>query len=323
MHTCHWRGAQLCFRHKWRKLVTGSLLLHCIDGYSCLRYWIEIFSAVFQVLDWSFLVLHFDGNVCNWIPKVIWPRMDWFGLILFFFCWKKASFVDFISVWTEVCKKCSIVILFWPHQIFSMFSLRGSLVCSSKMLVLFGHRILQYRLMSFSNALQLYLLCMCVFPSSFAARYTRFLTRWHYLRTLVTLQFAGKRPQMQFTCVTCSLPVKRGNYTCYYAASTSRRIHAIALNKARKLQVTSPAWCRLTYLQFAGEFTRGVIAVCLQLQIILVRIAGFSACYCAGILSCVYSYFCLRLAGIFTCDSSVFACKLHVFLPAEAGNFAC
>ena len=61
---------------------------------------------------------------------------------------------------------------------------------------------------------------------------------------------------------------------------------------------------------------------CLQLQVILRGIAGFFACDCAGISSCVRSYFCLRLAGIFTCDSSVFACKLHVFLPAEAGNFA-
>ena len=38
----------------------------------------SFFSAVIQVLDGSFLVLHFDGNVCNWIPKVIWPPMDWF-----------------------------------------------------------------------------------------------------------------------------------------------------------------------------------------------------------------------------------------------------
>ena len=38
----------------------------------------SFFSAVFQVLDWSFLVLQFYGNVCNWIPKKIWPRMDWF-----------------------------------------------------------------------------------------------------------------------------------------------------------------------------------------------------------------------------------------------------
>ena len=128
---------------------------------------------------------------------------------------------------------------------------------------------------------------------------------------------------MQLTCVTCSLPVKTGNYTCFYAASTLRRIHALALDKARKLQVTSPARCRLTYLQFAGEFTRGFIADCLLLQVILRGIAGFFACDCAGIFSCVCSYFCLSLAFIFTCDSSVFACMLHVFLPSEAGNFTC
>ena len=123
-----------------------------------------------------------------------------------------------------------------------------------------------------------------------------------------------KRSLAQFTCVTSSLPVNTGKFTCFEAASTSRRIHAIAVNKARKLQVTSPAWCRLTAV---------VMADCLQLQVILRGIAGFFACDCPGIFSCVCSYFCLRLAGIFTCDSSVFACKLHVFLPAEAGNFAC
>ena len=116
----------------WRKLVTASLLLHCISGYSCLRYRNEFFSAVFQVLDWSLLVLHFDGRVCNWIPKVIWPRKDW----LWGFLLKMAYFVDFVSVWTEICRNCSIVILFWRHQFFSMFRLRGILVCSLKMLVL-------------------------------------------------------------------------------------------------------------------------------------------------------------------------------------------
>ena len=34
------------------------------------------------------------------------------GLILGFFCRKMASFVDFISVWTEICRSCSIVVLF-------------------------------------------------------------------------------------------------------------------------------------------------------------------------------------------------------------------
>ena len=43
----------------------------------------SFFSAVFHVLDWSCLVLHFDGNVCNWIPKAIWPLMGWFwGFLL-------------------------------------------------------------------------------------------------------------------------------------------------------------------------------------------------------------------------------------------------
>ena len=132
-----------------------------------------------------------------------------------------------------------------------------------------------------------------------------------------------KRPHMQFTCVTCSLPVKTGKYTCFYAASTSRRIHAIAVNKACKFQVTSPAWCRFTYLQLAGDFTHGVIADCRQLQVILCGIAGFLPAIVLVFFPAFAVLFCLRLASIFTCDFSVFACKLHVVLPAEAGNFAC
>ena len=107
-----------------------------------------------------------------------------------------------------------------------------------------------------------------------------------------------KRTHMQFTCVTCSLLVKTGNFTCSYAASTSRRIHAIALNKACKLRVTLPGGCRLTYFQFAADFACGVIADCPQIQLILCAIAGIFACNCVG---------------IFACDSSIFACKLDVF----------
>ena len=199
MDTCHWPGAQIWFRHKWRKLVTASLLLDGIVGYSCFRYWNEFFSAVFQVF-----------------------RQD--------------------------CITCDA----------------GNFTCSSQV----------------------------------------------------------KRSLAQFTCVTCSLPIITGKFTCFEAASTSRRIHAIAVNKARKLHVNSLAWCRLTYLQFAGEFTRVVMADCLQLQVILRGIAGFFACDCAGIVSCVCSYFCLRLAGIFTCDSSVFACRSRQFCMLVAGKFA-
>ena len=43
MHTCLWPGARIWFRHKWKKLVTASLLLHCIVGYSYRRYWKCVF----------------------------------------------------------------------------------------------------------------------------------------------------------------------------------------------------------------------------------------------------------------------------------------
>ena len=107
MHLCHWPGAQIWFRHKWRKLVTASLLLHCIHGYSCLRYWNVFFSAVFQVLDWSFFVLHFTKTFAIGFQN--WFDIEWlhFGV----FCWKMESFVDFISVWTKICKNCSIFFL--------------------------------------------------------------------------------------------------------------------------------------------------------------------------------------------------------------------
>ena len=111
-----------------------------------------------------------------------------------------------------------------------------------------------------------------------------------------------KKPRTQFTYVACSLPVKT-----FYAASTSRRIHAIVRNNARKLPVTSPTWCKLTYLQFAGEITRGVIADCLQLQVLLCTIAGFLTCVGAGVFACVCSCFCLLL---------------QLFLPACGRHFS-
>ena len=67
------------------------------------------FSAVFHVLDWSFLVLHFDGNVCNWIPKVVWPTLGYFWS---FFGRLVPRFVDLMSAWTEIYKNCSIVVTF-------------------------------------------------------------------------------------------------------------------------------------------------------------------------------------------------------------------
>ena len=135
MHTCHWPGAQIRFRHKWRKLVTASLLLHCIDWYSCLRYWNEFFLCCVSGFRLKFSRVAVLRKRLQLDSK---KDLTTNGLILRFFSQKMASFVTFISGWTEICKNCSIVIRFWRNQIFSMFFLRGILVCCLKMLVLFA-----------------------------------------------------------------------------------------------------------------------------------------------------------------------------------------
>ena len=107
MHTCLWPGAQILFRHKWKNLATASLLLHCIDGYSCLWYWKEIFSSMFQVLDWSFLALQCHGNVCNWNPKPNCPRLR----IFWSFLLEYASFRRL-----HICIDCNL------HELISCYS---------------------------------------------------------------------------------------------------------------------------------------------------------------------------------------------------------
>ena len=47
------------------------------------------------------------------------------------------------------------IMCFLRHQIFSIFSSSGILVCSLNVPLLFEHRIFQYRLVSFGNSMQL------------------------------------------------------------------------------------------------------------------------------------------------------------------------
>ena len=61
-----------------------------------------------------------------------------------------------------------------------------------------------------------------------------------------------KRSLTQFTCVTCSLPVITGIFTCFEAASTSRRTHAHCLRAHANL----PEYHRY----FTGSFTCGTHA---------------------------------------------------------------
>ena len=110
-----------------------------------------------------------------------------------------------------------------------------------------------------------------------------FRSLWLFFDMVVLLLKAGiftrgathvKRPPTQFTVVTCSLHAKTGKFTCLYVASISYRIHATAPVEVRNLRVTSHAGRKLTYLHFACEFTRDVIACKITCKIPLIRLCS-------------------------------------------------
>ena len=74
------------------------------------------------------------------------------GFILDCICWNMPRFVVALSAWTKICKICSFVFLFSRLEVFSMYSLRGILVCSWNVPLLFSHRIFYYQSMSCFNA---------------------------------------------------------------------------------------------------------------------------------------------------------------------------
>ena len=76
-----------------------------------------------------------------------------------------------------------------------------------------------------------------------------------------------KRPHTQFTCVTCSLPVKTDKNTCFYSSSTSCRVHpnttgilpvilhAELMQICPRLACKIACFCWQKYIQFAGKNT--------------------------------------------------------------------
>ena len=106
-----------------------------------LFYFLVLIDIVVSVIGMSFLQLCFRFQIevfsyCTLTETFAIGFQKWFDhecIDFGVFCWELASLVDFISVWTEICKRCSIVFLFWRHQFFSMFRLSVILVCSLKM----------------------------------------------------------------------------------------------------------------------------------------------------------------------------------------------
>ena len=107
---------------------------------------------MFQVLDWKIFVLHCDGNVCNWIPKVIWPWMYWSRGFLF-----ENGILRWLHIFTDrnLQQLLNCYSFCW-HRFFSIFSLGGILVCCLKTILIFSHRILSDQLKSLRNANQFF-----------------------------------------------------------------------------------------------------------------------------------------------------------------------
>ena len=83
-----------------------------------------------------------------------------------------------------------------------------------------------------------------------------------------------KRSHTQFSCVNCSLPVKTGKFTCVYAASNSRRLHANCLQPhanlpEHNLYYTGNFICE-THTKLPATSTRK----CLRLQAKILAICG-------------------------------------------------
>ena len=89
MQTCHWPVAQIWFRHKWGKLVTASLLLGCIDWYSCLRYWNEFFQLWFRFYIEVFSYCTLTETFAIGFQK--WFEHEWIDFAFFVCKWLLSS----------------------------------------------------------------------------------------------------------------------------------------------------------------------------------------------------------------------------------------
>ena len=64
-----------------------------------------------------------------------------YGKTLHFFGWYLLRFVNIITAWTEICKKCSSAIFFDNTVFFAIVRLRGILQSSLNMHKLFGQEL--------------------------------------------------------------------------------------------------------------------------------------------------------------------------------------
>ena len=124
------------FRHKFRKPATVSFLFYF---YFLMGIVASVTARSFCFYGWGLGLKYFrlaaPRKPLQLETRTKLTRTEFFGA----FRWNRPCFVDLICAWTEICMKCSVVILSSGYHSFSIFCLRGVLVCSSKLLVFFSH----------------------------------------------------------------------------------------------------------------------------------------------------------------------------------------
>ena len=117
-----------------QRLFQFFVLIGVVSWDIGMSFFLFCFKFLIEVLSFCTFTQTFAIGFQNWFDH------KWIDFEVF--QWNMAFFVDFSSVWTDICKKCSNLFPFWRHQIFSIVSLRGILACSLRMVVLFSLWIL-------------------------------------------------------------------------------------------------------------------------------------------------------------------------------------
>ena len=112
-----WTWCWNVLRIYMKEIVYTSIFVQSPGEESFMSFYVEFFQTWtrFRFEDSSF----FYRNVCNPVPKLIWPRMDSYWS----FCLSVPCFATVISAYPEVCKKCSILFLFCWHEVFPVINL--------------------------------------------------------------------------------------------------------------------------------------------------------------------------------------------------------
>ena len=90
-----------------------------------LQSFLEYFFKAWVRFCLTLLLTHFYRNICNWVPKIVWPRMDsfWSPFVEMFLV---LSSLNLHVLKSQICSNCSIMFLFWRYEVFSINILKGN-----------------------------------------------------------------------------------------------------------------------------------------------------------------------------------------------------